>query len=148
MEAAVFYHNLSQEFEFAKDGGFTKTATIELQAPSMECFQEAADFQQLVARAFMSAAKNTVGAEPTDQEHDGSETPNASEINVILNASADVKFSDIAEAFKTLACKVGTFDGVTKLKRDHFKKFDISDFVKMICGYVENFIFPSLFAGQ
>ena len=143
MEKALIF-KLSSEAEYTKDGDFTKTASLEFAAPSMACFEEASDFQQLVARAFMSAAK--ASGEVADPNAKA-ETPTGKEIKIILNASDSVRFTHVAAAFRTLACKVGTFDGVTPMLEDHFAKLDMKDFENMICEYIANFTFPSLFAG-
>jgi hypothetical protein len=142
MENDIFIFQLSKELEYSKSGDFHKTATIEFTPPSMAAFDESVTLGQLVTNAVLDARRF---AEESTQEQIEQTTPGANEIKIILMASKSVKFTEIANAFKALALKTGTTDGETALTESLLKKISIHDMVGMVCGYVANFTFPSLF---
>lgn len=144
MEKDPYVYQLSEVIKVSKGGEFIDTATIELNAPTMDVFDEAGEFEQLVMRAFMSHAdKAQEGAEAPETI----KSPKPAEIKIILMASKDVSISDVSKAFIRLAVKVGYVDKDVPLVDSHFKKMEREDFMNMLCGYVSNFTFPSLFSG-
>jgi len=147
MEKDTFLFQLSKELQYSKAGDFENTATIELMAPGMAEFDEAARFEQLVMGAFLSAGKYAQGNEK--QEDGPTSTPKKEEIKMLLLAAQDVSLVDTAEAFKSLACKVASLDDSgSMMKKAHFDKMTRNDFIDMLCEYVAVFTFPSLFNGE
>jgi hypothetical protein len=151
MEKKVVTFNLSENLEYSTGGDFSNTAQITLHAPSMECFNEGLTLSQLVTGSFMSAQSMATAndAEMPDNADAMKDiaSPKADEIKIILMASQTVSITKIARAFRELACKVGYLDDKEseRLKETHFKKMLYEDVVDMLCEYVANFIFPSLF---
>lgn len=141
MEKNVFILNLSETLEYSKKGEFEKTATLEFMPPSMLCEKEAMRLAQLVMRATIDAKDLAAGQEQsqTDQSID------EEAVKILLMSSKSVPFSDVSEAFKTLACKVCTCDGETKVTETLLSKLSLSDYMRALTGYVANFTFPSLF---
>lgn len=145
MEQNPFIYNLSETLEYTKDGDFSKTATLEFVGPSMSCFDLSSQLSQLVMRAMLDAQdfsekfKSAQTSQAQAQEIDGKA------VKMILLASKSVAFAEVAEVAKNLFVKVGTYDGKTKLRMAAFNSISIDDFVEIICGYIANFIIPSLF---
>lgn len=138
-----FLFQLSNTLEYSKDGGFAETATLEFLPPSMDSLDESTEFDQLVMGAMMSAGKLA----PINRDADPNkktENPSASDIKVILFASQDVKFKNVASSFKILSQKVAKLDDKTFMKKDLFNRVDLEDFKNMISEYAANFTFPSL----
>ena len=145
MEKNPFIYQLSEKIEYSKNGQFYETATIELKAPSMKVFDLSTKLSQLVMRATLDAkdfAEDYKSEESTNQE------VGTAGIKMILMSSKSVSFSDISNVSLKLFLKVGTFDGETKLKEAIINRLDIEDYTDMICGYIANFIFPSLFSTE
>ena len=147
-EKNSFEFLLSEPFEYTPKGkgDFEKVHSIEFKAPGMHEFDEAMDLSQLVMGAFMSATKFApkIG---DDSIKDDFKMPTREEIKVVLVMSQDVSYKKIGKTFKALAIKVGSIgDEATPLKPDHFNKLSMEDFNDMLCEYVVNFIFPSLFS--
>ena len=137
--------NLSETIEYAKDGDFQKTASLEFIGPNMEVYEKSLELSQFVTRAMMDSQdyyKKQDNIE--DKEEDSKMTSDA--MKIILMSSKSVKFSDIANCCKKLFLKVGTYDGEVKLKDTVFSKMSIDDFTSLVCEYIANFIFPSLFS--
>lgn len=139
-------YNLSETIEYAKDGDFHKTATIEFTGPSMGVYEMSLELSQYVTRAMMDAQDflNKQIKSEVEKEEDSNMTGDA--MKIILMSSKSVKFSDIANCCKKLFLKVGTYDGEVKLKDTIFSKISLEDFISMVCEYIANFIFPSLFS--
>ncbi|MCK5019193.1 MAG: hypothetical protein KAS32_19190 [Candidatus Peribacteraceae bacterium] len=144
METNPYVFNLSEVVEYSRDGEFHQTASLEFSAPTMAEFELAAELSQLVMQATLDARKF---APDKDEEADDQDlTPDA--VKMLLLASQSVKFTDIADVFKKLAVRIGTVDGKTPLASGVLSKISIDDFTGMICGYIANFTFPSLFSGE
>lgn len=139
--------NLSQTVEYSKAGDFCKTATLEFTGPTMQVFDLSSEISQLVMRAVLDA-KDLADKFSSNNEKSASDSMNAEAIKIILLSSKSVKFSELAELCKKLFEKVGTFDGEVNLKASVMDKLSINDFTKIICEYISNFIFPSLFSTE
>lgn len=145
MESNPFIYDLSETLEYTKDGDFSKTASLEFVGPSMSCFDLSSQLSQLVMRAMLDAQdfsekfKSAQTSQAQAQEIDGKA------VKMILLASKSIAFAEVAEVAKNLFVKVGTYDGKTKLKKVAFDKIMIDDFIEIVCGYIANFIIPSLF---
>lgn len=135
---------LSKTIEYSRDGNFVKTATLELEAPSMNCFDEALELSQAVMKAVMDAADIAGSAEENSVKQEGAISRDA--MRMLLLSSNRVPFKDVSKICRNLFVKVGTYDGKTSLINDTFKKLSVSDFSNMIFDYCANFIFPSLFS--
>ena len=145
MEQNPYIFNLSQTVEYSKDGDFHKSASLEFTAPSMDDFDLAIELSQLVMRATLDA-RDII---PTDEKEVAEEADvTAESIKMILLASKNVKFSEIADVFKRLVPHVCVVDGTHPLSAGVIRKLSISDFTEMLCGYIANFTFPSLFSGE
>jgi hypothetical protein len=148
-EKKSFEFPLSKPFDYTPKGkgDFEPVHAITFRAPGMNEFDETMDLSQLVMRAFMSASKF---APKLGEENivEAFKMPTRNEIKVVLVMS-DESFKKIGGCFKVLAVKVGSIgDEATPLKLDHFNKLSMDDFNDMLCEYVVNFIFPSLFSEQ
>lgn len=143
MAEDILYFQLSEKLEYSKDGDFFETATIELKPPSMPVFNLTSQLSQDVMKAVLDAREF---ADESDQNQNEGDI-DAATIKMLLLSSKRVKFSDVADTCKVLFCKVGTYDGKTPLKMMAFERMKIIDFVQMICEYIANFIWPSLFSG-
>ena len=146
-EKKTYVYDLSETLRYTPEGAgdFKDTASIEFSGPSMSTWDQSTKLSELVAQAmigYTDKAKKDPEEEDTDKKN---ETPGSAEIKVLLMGAKDVSFRDICEAFKSLALKVGKLDEKTYIKLDHFKNLEIEDFYDMTCGYISNFIFPSLF---
>lgn len=144
-EQNPFIFDLSETVEFAKDGDFSKTASIELKGPSMQTFDLSSQLSQLIMQAMIDIQelqgrfrKEELSSIEEAGEIDGKA------IRMVLMASKNVSFSEISEVAKKLFVKVGTYDGKTPIKKIFFDRISINDFTSMVCGYIANFIFPSL----
>lgn len=146
MESNPYIFNLSNTVEYSKDGEFHQTATLEFRAPSMDEFDLASDLSQLVMRATLDARKLALDEQDEQVVKDEEATPDA--VKIILLASKDVKFSEVASIFKKLAFRICTVDGKTLLVESVLKQISLEDFTEVVCGYIANFTFPSLFSGE
>lgn len=146
MKEELFLFQLSQKLEYSKAGDFHNTATIELEPPSMNVFDESSALSQLVMRAVLDAREYADALGGGDQNVADRSDVDAAAIKMILMSSKNVKFSEVAEICKALFIKVGTYDGEKKLTLIAFKRMTIDDFVELCCGYIANFIWPSLFS--
>lgn len=146
MEQNPYIYNLSNTVEYTKDGDFAKTATIELHGPTMAVFDLSSQLSQLVMRAMLDAQdlKDKFNSDEVSVEQAAASIDDKA-VKMILLASKSVKFSDVADICKKLFVKVGTYDGKLSLRDAAFRNISISDFTEMICGYIANFIIPSLF---
>lgn len=144
METNPYIFNLSDTVEYSKDGDFQKSATLEFRSPTMNEFDLASDLAQLVMRATLDA-RQFIPEDKTEIK-DEDVTPDA--VKIILLASKDVKFSEVADVFKRLAFQICTVDGKTPLVENVLNKISMEDFIEMVCGYIANFTFPSLFSGE
>lgn len=146
MEQNPFIYNLSSTIEFTKDGDFSKTATIELSGPSMSVFDISSQLSQLVMRAMLDAQSLQDRFKDTEvSAEQAAASVDDKAVKMILMASKSVSFAEVAEVTKKLFVKVGTYDGKTPLRDTVFRSISINDFTEMICGYIANFIIPSLF---
>ena len=143
METNPYIFNLSDTVEYSKDGEFHKTATLEFRAPTMDEFDFASDLAQLVMRATLDARQYS---DENQEQEDQDITSDA--MKIILFASEKVKFSEVAKAFKILAFQICTTDGETSLVENVLNRIPMGDFIEMVCGYIANFTFPSLFSGE
>ncbi len=141
-----YIYQLENTIEYSKGGEFVKTGEIEFRPPDISVFDESSDFEQIIMGSIMSAAKSSKMSDEIDEDKK-MEIPTPYEIRMLLFVSQEIKVKDIATIFKKLVCKTATFDGETKLKMDHFKKFSKDDFLNMMCGYANFFSFPSLLKG-
>ena len=144
METNPYIFNLSNTVEYSKGGDFHQTATLEFRAPGMDEFDLVSDLAQLVMRATLDARQLV----PEDQEETKDEEATPDAVKIILLASKEVKFSEVASLFKKLAFRICTVDGITPLVENVLKKISLEDFTEMVCGYIANFTFPSLFSGE
>ena len=143
METNPYIFNLSNIVEYSKGGEFHSTATLEFRSPTMDEFELASDLAQLVMRATLDARKFA-----DDKQEEVEQDADSDAIKIILFASESVKFSEVANAFKRLAFKICTFDGKTSLVEGVLNKIDMKDFIELVCGYIANFTFPSLFSSE
>lgn len=150
MEQEPYIFELSETIEFTRDGDFSKTASFILGGPTSAEFALSTKISQYVTQATLDAQRYKTAFADTGQaaaapttKNDAAESPDS--IKLILFSSKNVAFADIAEACKALFIKRGTFDGKTPLNAAAFNKISVNDFTDMICGYIANFIFPSLF---
>lgn len=147
MEANPFIYDLSEKIEYSKDGQFKTTAIIELAGPNMSVFDLATELSQLVMRATLDA-QDLSERFKNEASSSSSKDVDANAIKMILMSSKSVKFSEIANVSKKLFLKIGTFDGETTLKEAVLNRINIEDYTNLICGYIANFIFPSLFSSE
>lgn len=146
MEKDVFIFNLSNTVEYSKDGDFAKTATIELTGPSMENYDLSYELSQLVMRAMMDAQDYQHKFKTTETTAEqAAASVDAKAVKMILMASKSVSFGKVAQVATNLFQKVGTYDGKVSLKPVFFNRMSIIDFTDLVCGYIANFIIPSLF---
>lgn len=150
MENNPYIFNLSDVVEYTKAGDFHKTATFELLGPTMSVFDLSSAISQMVVRAVLDARTLTDGAntEPLNDNNsnDSEGGMDIEAMKVILLSSKSVNFSDLASLCRKLFLKVGTFDGEVKLKGAVLDKMSVDDYTRLICEYIVNFIFPSLFS--
>lgn len=152
MENNPYIFNLSSVVEYSKGGDFHKTATLELYGPTMPVFELSSAISQMVMRAVLDARSLSEEVKPEQLKEESEVDKNIDEVmdvtamKVILLSSKNVKFSDLAMACKKLFVKVGTFDGEVKLKTAVLDKISVDDYTRLVCEYVVNFIFPSLFS--
>ena len=147
MEANPFIYNLSEKIEYSKAGQFLETASIELIGPNMSVFDLTVELSQLVMRATLDA-QDLAERFGDDNRDRSNQDVDSNAIRMILLSSKSVKFSEIADVTKKLFLKVGTFDGEVKLKEAILNRLKIQDYTNMVCGYIANFIFPSLFSSE
>lgn len=140
-------YQLSETIEYSKGGDFYKTATLELSPPSMKVFDQSTRLSQLVMRAMMDVKEIADRFKGSESESSGNDQIDGASIKMILLSSKTVSFSEIAEVCKDLFTKVGTYDGTEPLKPAVYEKLKIDDFIMLICDYIANFTFPSLFSG-
>lgn len=150
-----FLYNLKVPLKYStKDKGFAETCTVEFSPPNMNIFDESADFEQLCVGAMMSAAKTIDKTDKSDKsvelekDEKDEKPPSAEDVKMLLMASKDVKFKDIAKIFKKICVKTAKLDDTIFMKDAHFDKLNIDDFKNMLCGYASFFIFPSLMRGE
>lgn len=151
-----FVFQLEEEIQISKKGEFVGTATIVFQPPSMESFDEAADFEQLFMGSLISAGNLFKGqAEDIAKEDDKSafeelkdNTPSSEEMRMLLTVSQEIKIKDLFRTFKKLAYKTAEVDEETKLKPVHFDRMTRDDAIRMLCEYASFFTFPSLLGGK
>lgn len=148
MEKKSIDFQLKETLKYSHKGDFEETATIMMNAPTPEVFDQVCDLSQLVMTAFTDAQKlrgNPSADEITEAKEkidDGG--MEAEEIKVILFASQSVKFTQIADEFNVLADKVCEVNKGIKLTPVIIAKMGIDDRINMICTYIANFIAPSL----
>ncbi len=143
----------SMEFELSKvlpysiKGNKSETASVTMRAPRMPEINEASDFSQIVTQAFMDAQKwvndsdekKTVGRPKKQEDMD------AGAVRIMLFAS-ERNIKEINRRFKALANRVCTLDDDgSPLKESLMDKMEMEDFLSMMCEYVANFTYPSLF---
>ena len=145
-----FVYQLNKILKYSLKGEFVETGQIEFTPPSMTIFDESSDFEQLCMGAMMSAAKGVdrQNTENKKDEDDDKKLPNTEEIRMLLLASQDIKFKDIAKIFRKICTKTAKLDEKTLMKDSHFDKLNIDDFRNMLCGYAAFFVFPSLMRGE
>ena len=132
--------------KYTVKGDFVETGAIIFDPPSMDSFNESVDFEQLIMKSMMSAAKNS-DSEGESEEGAEMKIPTASEMRLVLHTGT-VSIREIARAFRKLACKTGWLDEKTRIKDSHFDKLSKNDFMDMMCGYASFFTFPSLLRGD
>lgn len=146
MSEDTLYFQLSEKLEYSKGGDFFQTATLELQPPSMKVFDLSSILCQDLMKAVVDGREVAGSIEQNESQDTGdidSET-----IKMILFQSKSVKFSDVAKTCKVLFTHVGTYEGKTPIKMAIFDKMNIHDFTDLVCEYIANFIWPSLFSGR
>lgn len=143
-----YIFNLSKLLKYGgKEGQFEETGQIEFTPPNMNIFEESSELEQLCMGAMISATKNASEEkrkEKKEEDEDEDKMPTASEIRMILFSSQDIKFTQIAKAFKKIAYKTGKLDDKVLLTETLIQKMELADFKDMICGYTAFFVFPSL----
>jgi hypothetical protein len=146
IEKKTFVYELSEVLRYTPEGegDFKETLSIEFSGPTMDVQDSATELSELVTRAFVGYSNMARDTEESDST--AMKTPSSSELKVLLMGANSVSFRDIGKAFIRLACDVGKLDEKTRIKPDHFKKLELDDFNDMVCGYIANFIFPSVFA--
>ncbi len=130
-------------------GTKSNTACIIMRPPRMTEFNESSDFGQMVAGAladvgkFYGDVKNPTNKDEPKKKSD--EDMTAAAVRIML-FSSDRSVSQIAKRFRALACKVCTLDDSgSYIKDSHMDKMSLKDFTNMMCEYVANFTYPSLF---
>ena len=139
---------LSKVLPYSFEGNMSETACITMRAPRMSEFNESATFSQIVTQAFMDAQKWVPGGkEDAEKKKKKDEAMTAGAVRIMLFAS-DRNIKEISKRFVALACR----DGVcvmdnkgTTVKESLLEKMELEDFVTMMCTYISNFIYPSLF---
>lgn len=136
------------------DADFEETGEISFDPPSMDSFDESADFKQIIMNAMVSAGRlDKSGNNQEDEkkaeenEEKKKEIPKAGEIKAMLFASriTDVSVRKVKQIFIKLAVRTATLDeSGTKLKDSHINKMLLADFEDMLCGYASFFSLPSL----
>lgn len=150
MENNPYVYNLSENIEYSKNGEFKTTAQLEFIGPNMATFDIASDLTQKVMQAFMDATSlrdvfKNVERPKADSNDEGLD---AGAVKMILLQSKSVRFADVAKICKNLFTEVGTYDGSTKVKIAVLERLKIEDFTGAVCGYIANFIVPSLFSAE
>lgn len=152
-EKKIVDFQLSQSLKYARKGEQEETATIMMHAPSMEVFDEESSLAQLVMGAFADAQRLSGSLSPDQirearENAESEEMMDAESIRMMLYASQNVKFTEIAGAFKRLAVKVCFLADDVKMTNSMFDKMDLDDFKGLVCSYIANFITPSLLPAQ
>jgi len=142
MEQKEMLFQLSDKIQYSKAGEFPETATIQINAPSMEVFDEASELSQMVMASMIDASKNiqvsSKEVDPEDAKID------AEAVKALLMSARNVKMSDVRKCFDALVLKSATFDGEVKITETTLKKLSMADYTRMVCEYIANFIIPSL----
>lgn len=139
---------LSKVLPYSLEGSMAETATVIMRAPRMSEFNESTAFSQIVTQAFMDAQKWIPGGkEDAEKKKKKDEDMTAGAVRIMLFAS-DRNIKEVSKRFVALA----TRDGVcvldnkgTTIKSSLMDKMELDDFITMMCEYVSNFIYPSLF---
>lgn len=146
MEQSPYIYNLSSLLEYTKDGDFAKTATLEFQGPTMAVFKLSSKLSQLMMRAMMDSKRDEAGQENKDiTAEEAIASIDETVVKMVLMRSSSVEFSEVADVAIKLFCQVGTYDGKLKLRETAFNSISVKDFTELVCGYIANFIIPSLF---
>ena len=144
-EKEIVEFNLSELLPYSAKGNKAETACIHMRAPRMSEFNEATSFSQIVTQAFMDAQKWTPDKEQGTPKKD--QDMDAGAVRIMLFAS-DRNINEVSKRFKALAARVCTLDEAdppTPLKESLMDKMEMEDFLNMMCTYVANFTYPSLF---
>lgn len=131
------------------DADFAETGMIEFYPPSMQSFDEASDFEQIIMGAMVSAGRLNPGKDDKEDDKEDDkpqEIPTPDEIKAMLFAADinQVSVRKVAKVFRKLAVKTGRLDDNTRLKDSHIDKLDRRDFLDMLSGYASFFSLPSL----
>ena len=136
---------LSKVLPYSHKGNMENTASIVMRAPRMSEFNESSAFSQIVTQAFMDAQKWMKDDEGKATKKKKDEDMDAGAVRIMLFAS-DRNINEVSKRFKALACRVCTCNGDDAyLKESLMDKMEIEDFINMMCTYISNFIYPSLF---
>ena len=139
---------LSKVLPYSLEGNMAETACITMRAPRMSEFNESASFSQIVTQAFMDAQKWVPGGkDDAEEKKKKDEAMTAGAVRIMLFAS-DRNIKEVSKRFVALASRDGVcvLDGKgTTVKASLMDKMELEDFVTMMCTYVSNFIYPSLF---
>lgn len=153
-EKKRYVYRLSNKLEYSKDGEFKTTAELEFIGPNMSVLDQATDLSQKITQAFMDLSKFKdilSGIVETPEIEKGKKPKIADDaleidsIKMILMQSKKIRFADIASICKEMFPHVGTYDGTTKITKSGLNRLEIEDFIGAVCGYIANFIIPSLF---
>jgi len=146
MEQETMVFQLSENLSYAKGADWVETATLEFTSPTPNEFEEACDLSQLVTGAIMEASKFAPEKQEETAKEDVEIDKNA--IKALLLSAQSIKFKDVVKRFESLALKIGTTDGTTKLTPDILKKLTVDDRMDLACEYIANFTLPSLNLGE
>lgn len=145
MKEDIFLFQLSKKLEYSKEGDFHHTATIEIEPPSMTVFKQSSAISQKLMQAVFDAKKYADDVQENDKDVSSID---GKAIKMIFMQSKNVLFSDVVELCIELFIRAGTYDGKTPLKRVAFNRIDLDDVINLTCGYIANFIWPSLFSAE
>lgn len=161
MEQNPYIFQLSNVIEYTKDGDFCQTAELYLRGPSMDEYNLSGRLAQFVTRAIVEAqelnqviqsldaetirAAREAAAEKKKKDGKDQEEKESGMAMMAIMSSKSIKISEVADICKKLFVRVGTYDGKLPLREAVFKSISVNDFTRMMSGYIENFITPSLF---
>lgn len=148
MEDNPLIFKLSKDFEYTKGGDFSRTSSVELRGPGMGEYKLSFKLSQYCMRAIMEVRGMLTQALEGEKEKEtgkADENQSAQAVKMFLFSSKSVDFSEVADVASKLFLRVGTYDGQTSIKEKFFNSLSIEEFTNMVCEYIANFIFPSLF---
>lgn len=149
MENNPYVYMLSQKLEYSRDGDFFSTGQLEFKTPSFSDYKLSYKLSQLVMGALLDMTKHSDTLKNLDTKDKNKKTEDNMDSNTIkmmLMSSSIVDFSEIVDVCFELFSSVGTFDGKTSIKPAVLQRLPLEVITDIVCGYIANFIYPSLFS--